>query len=92
MLIFIYVLPIYMYVVIRNEVAEAFEKALKSGVKKRKKRTDDEDLERTMDEELHNLRERMKVAAETDVIANQQQKPAIAKLKMIDEVKNTLNK
>ncbi|CAO3635192.1 unnamed protein product [Cunninghamella blakesleeana] len=77
--------------IIRNEVAEAFERALKSGVKKRKKRTDDEDLERTMDEELHNLRERMKVAAETDVIANQQQKPAIAKLKMIDEVKNTLN-
>ncbi|CAO3610239.1 unnamed protein product [Cunninghamella echinulata] len=77
--------------IIRNEVAEAFEKALKSGVKKRKKRADEEDLERSMDEELHNLRERMKVAAETDVIANQQQKPAIAKLKMIDEVKTTLN-
>ncbi|CAO3591047.1 unnamed protein product [Absidia cylindrospora] len=76
---------------IRDEVADVFDKALKSGVKKRKKRLDGDDLKDSKDEELSNLCERMKVAAETDVIANEQQKPAIAKLKMLDEVQIILN-
>ncbi|SAM02582.1 hypothetical protein [Absidia glauca] len=76
---------------IRDEVADVFDRALKAGNKKRKKRLDGDDLKDSKDEELSNLCERMKVAAETDVVANEQQKPAVAKLKMLDEVMISLN-
>ncbi|KAI8060089.1 hypothetical protein BC940DRAFT_371553 [Gongronella butleri] len=76
--------------VIRNEVAEAFNKALNTG-KKRRRKLDGDDVQGSKDEELANLSERMKIAAETDAIANEQRKPAIAKLKMMDEVLVTLN-
>ncbi|ORX57383.1 hypothetical protein DM01DRAFT_1302469 [Hesseltinella vesiculosa] len=75
---------------VRNEVAEVFNRALKSSGKKRR-RLEGDDLNASRDEELSNLSERMKVAAEADNIANEQQKPAIAKLKMLDEVTVTLN-
>ena len=55
-----------------------------SGKRKRKK-ADEEDLERAMDDELSALREKMKVAAEMDNQSNNERKPAIAKLKMLHE-------
>ncbi|KAG0181879.1 Transcription factor iws1 [Apophysomyces sp. BC1034] len=75
---------------IRDEIDREFAKALASGKKKRK-RLNEDDLERSMDEELSSLRERMKNAAEVDAIANSNKKPAIAKLKMLNEVTNMLN-
>lgn len=82
----------FLFLAIRDEVADVFDRALKSGTKKRRKRLDGDDLKDSKDEELSNLCERMKVAAETDVVANEQQKPAVAKLKMLDEVMISLNK
>ncbi|KAI8377608.1 uncharacterized protein BYT42DRAFT_350360 [Radiomyces spectabilis] len=70
---------------LRDEIDREFAKALASGKKKRKK-VDEEDLERSMDEELSNLREQMKIAAEEDAIANGKRKPAVAKLKLLQEV------
>ncbi|KAI8142884.1 hypothetical protein BJV82DRAFT_110237 [Fennellomyces sp. T-0311] len=60
------------------------EKVMSSGKRKRKK-ADEEDLERAMDDELSALREKMKVAAEMDNQSNNERKPAIAKLKMLHE-------
>ncbi|KAF7732881.1 Transcription factor iws1 [Apophysomyces ossiformis] len=75
---------------LRDEIDRQFAKALASGKKKRKRMNED-DLERSMDEELSNLRERMKNAAEEDAIANSNKKPAISKLKMLSEVTSMLN-
>ncbi|KAI8979279.1 hypothetical protein BDF20DRAFT_939492 [Mycotypha africana] len=74
---------------VRDEVAETFERALKAGKKKRR-RQEGEDLDNNLDEELTNLRERMKTAAEEDAMSNEQRKAALAKLKMLGEVTNML--
>ncbi|KAI7848649.1 hypothetical protein BDC45DRAFT_522762 [Circinella umbellata] len=60
------------------------EKAMSSGKRKRKK-ADEEDLERAMDDELSALREKMREAAEQDNQSNSERKPAIAKLKLLQE-------
>ncbi|KAI9359489.1 hypothetical protein BD770DRAFT_386162 [Pilaira anomala] len=70
---------------LRDEIDREFAKALKGGKKKRKKQ-DGEDLENSMDEELSNLRERMKIASEEDAVSNGERKAAVAKLKMLGEV------
>ncbi|KAG2232789.1 hypothetical protein BDF21DRAFT_492479 [Thamnidium elegans] len=70
---------------LRDEIDREFAKALKGGKKKRKKQ-DGEDLESSMDEELSNLRERMKIASEEDAVSNGERKAAVAKLKMLGEV------
>ncbi|KAI9248295.1 hypothetical protein BDA99DRAFT_525324 [Phascolomyces articulosus] len=60
------------------------EKAMSSGKRKRKK-ADEEDLERAMDDELSTLREKMRQAADQDNQSNSERKPALAKLKMLQE-------
>ncbi|KAI9494922.1 hypothetical protein BDB00DRAFT_278511 [Zychaea mexicana] len=65
------------------------EKVMSSGKRKRKK-ADEEDLERAMDDELSSLRDKMKMAAEQDNHSNSQRKPALAKLKMLQEAKALL--
>ena len=57
---------------------------MSSGKRKRKK-ADEEDLERAMDDELSALREKMREAAEQDNQSNSERKPAIAKLKLLQE-------
>ncbi|CAO3629922.1 unnamed protein product [Mucor hiemalis] len=74
---------------LRDEIDREFAKALKGGKKKRKKQ-DGEDLENSMDDELSNLRERMKLASEEDSIANGERRAAVAKLKMLGEVTTML--
>ncbi|CAO3668037.1 unnamed protein product [Rhizopus stolonifer] len=74
---------------ILSKIDRQFEKALSSG-KKKKKRRDGEDIEHAMDDELSELRDRMKSACEKDTIANGNRQPALAKLKMLNEVSNTL--
>lgn len=78
-------------VALRDEIDREFAKALKGGKKKRKKQ-DGEDLESSMDEELSNLRERMRNASEEDSIANGERRAATAKLKMLGEVTTMLTK
>lgn len=60
--------------------------------RKRRKKADEEDLERSMDEELMALRERMRNAADEDTMANNERRPATAKLKMLNEAMNILTK
>ncbi|KAI9018612.1 hypothetical protein CLU79DRAFT_805146 [Phycomyces nitens] len=74
---------------LRDEIDQHFARALASGKKKRKK-VDEDDLERSMDEELANMRDAMKSAAEYDAVSNGQRKPAVAKLKMLSQVTNML--
>ncbi|CEP16152.1 hypothetical protein [Parasitella parasitica] len=74
---------------LRDEIDREFAKALKGGKKKRKKQ-DGEDLESSMDEELSNLRERMRNASEEDSVANGERRAAVAKLKMLGEVTTML--
>lgn len=76
---------------LRDEIDREFAKALKGGKKKRKKQ-DGEDLESSMDEELSNLRERMRNASEEDAVANGERRAAVAKLKMLGEVTTMLTK
>ncbi|KAI7900686.1 uncharacterized protein BX663DRAFT_488298 [Cokeromyces recurvatus] len=70
---------------LRDEIDRQFEIALRGGKKKRK-RQDGESLENNIDEELTNLREHMRQAAEEDAIANGERRPAISKLKLLGEV------
>ncbi|KAK4516720.1 uncharacterized protein ATC70_011698 [Mucor velutinosus] len=74
---------------LRDEIDREFAKALKGGKKKRKKQ-DGEDLESSMDEELSNLRERMRNASEEDAVANGERRAATAKLKMLNEATTML--
>ncbi|KAG2205232.1 hypothetical protein INT47_009497 [Mucor saturninus] len=74
---------------LRDEIDREFAKALKGGKKKRKKQ-DGEDLESSMDEELSNLRERMKIASEEDAVANGERRAAVSKLKMLGQVTTML--
>ncbi|CAO0802781.1 unnamed protein product [Mucor circinelloides] len=74
---------------LRDEIDREFAKALKGGKKKRKKQ-DGEDLESSMDEELSNLRERMRNASEEDAVANGERRAATAKLKILGEVTTML--
>ncbi|OAD73002.1 hypothetical protein PHYBLDRAFT_146316 [Phycomyces blakesleeanus NRRL 1555(-)] len=74
---------------LRDEIDQHFARALASGKKKRKK-VDEDDLERSMDEELANMRDAMKSAAEYDAVSNGQRKPAVAKLKMLSQVTSML--
>jgi transcription factor SPN1 len=45
-----------------------------------------------MDDELSSLRDRMRNACEKDAISNGNRQPALAKLKMLNEVTGTLTK
>ncbi|KAG0747958.1 hypothetical protein G6F57_007284 [Rhizopus arrhizus] len=74
---------------LRDEIDREFAKAL-SGGKKKKRRRDGEDLEHAMDDELSSLRDRMRNACEKDAISNGNRQPALAKLKMLNEVTGTL--
>ncbi|KAI7870053.1 hypothetical protein BDF14DRAFT_1874092 [Spinellus fusiger] len=74
---------------LRDEIDQHFARALASGKKKRK-RVDEDDLERSMDEELATMREEMKRAAEDDTLANTQRRPAVSKLKMLTKVTGIL--
>lgn len=54
--------------------------------RRKKKKVDEVDLERSMDEEVSQLRDRMKMAVDEDIMANNDRKPALAKIKMLNEV------
>jgi TFIIS helical bundle-like domain len=58
----------------------------------RRKKKDGIDLEQAADEEIIELKERMIQAAEKDVAARKQNKPAMYKLKMLPDVVNLLNR
>lgn len=60
--------------------------------KKRKKEGDEEDIDMHADEEVVRLRQAMHAAADRDIEANANKQPAVAKLKMLGEVMDTLQK
>lgn len=60
--------------------------------KKRKKDDDEEMLDRYADEEVSRLRQDMHLAADKDMEANTNKYPAVAKLKMLGEVMDVLQK
>ncbi|CAO1625855.1 unnamed protein product [Sympodiomycopsis kandeliae] len=68
--------------------------AVKSGKKKikRRKKDDGEDLDPQADAEVAELRSQMLNAADDDVIANEERKPALAKLRMLPRVVDGLQK
>ncbi|KAL1930701.1 hypothetical protein VTP01DRAFT_10863 [Rhizomucor pusillus] len=74
------------------KIMEEFDRnvAKLQNTRKRRKKADEEDLERSMDEELMALRERMRNAADEDTMANNERRPATAKLKMLNEAMNIL--
>ncbi|KAG8940135.1 Transcription factor iws1 [Tulasnella sp. 424] len=71
---------------------DAIVKPNKSRPRKRKKNGDETDLERYQDEEVARLRDAMNVAADQDMEANMDKRPATAKLRMLAEVMEILQK
>ncbi|PWN18011.1 hypothetical protein BCV69DRAFT_285609 [Microstroma glucosiphilum] len=78
----------------RRKLDEDIAKAAKGGRKKikRRKKGDEEDLGAAGDLEVNELRQDMLTAAEDDAIANEERKPALAKLRMLPRVVDGLQK
>ncbi|RKP38795.1 hypothetical protein BJ085DRAFT_30461 [Dimargaris cristalligena] len=74
-----------------KQVRLDFEKALKSGSGRSRKK-DDVDLEAETDEILTRLRQRMGEVADLDRMYNSQRKPAIAKIKLLPIVTEQIRK
>lgn len=68
---------------------KAIDEAIK-GQKKKRKRLEGDDLASFHDDEMHRLREDMKLAAFQDIDAKKQGKPATAKLRMLPHVEEQL--
>jgi transcription factor SPN1 len=65
----------------------------KKGARKQKKKKGEEDvLDRAADEEVSRLREIMLTAAEDDIRANEEKLPAMAKLRRLPQVMEVLRK
>ncbi|CAO1620863.1 unnamed protein product [Parajaminaea phylloscopi] len=80
---------------LRRAVVDAqIDAAIKSGRKKQKRRRKEgeEDLDPQADAEVAELRSAMMNAAEDDVMANEERKPALAKLRMLPRVVDGLQK
>ncbi|KAG2176826.1 hypothetical protein INT44_007490 [Umbelopsis vinacea] len=75
----------------RDELDREFALALSSG-KRKKKKVDEYELEKNTDEMMATLRDRMKDAAYNDIAANEDKRPAISKLKMLNTVTAALTK
>ncbi|KAJ2959406.1 hypothetical protein NQZ79_g5149 [Umbelopsis isabellina] len=75
----------------REELDREFAAALASG-KRKKKKVDEYELEKNTDEMMATLRDRMKDAAYNDITANEDKRPAISKLKMLNIVTTALSK
>ncbi|KAB5591508.1 Transcription factor iws1 [Ceratobasidium theobromae] len=76
-----------------SQKIDSIIKPSKSGKrKKRKKEGDEEELDMHADEEVTRLRQAMHAAADRDIEANASKQPAVAKLKMLGEVMDTLQK
>ncbi|KIO25055.1 hypothetical protein M407DRAFT_94523 [Tulasnella calospora MUT 4182] len=71
---------------------DAIVKPSKSRPRKRKKNEAETDLERYQDEEVARLRDSMNLAADQDMEANMEKRPATAKLRMLPEVMEILQK
>ncbi|CAO3686867.1 unnamed protein product [Umbelopsis vinacea] len=76
---------------LRDELDREFALALSSG-KRKKKKVDEYELEKNTDEMMAALRDRMKDAAYNDIAANEDKRPAISKLKMLNIVTSALTK
>ncbi|GAB5588284.1 Transcription factor iws1 [Umbelopsis nana] len=76
---------------LRDELDREFALALSSG-KRKKKKVDEYELEKNTDEMMAALRDRMKDAAYNDIAANEDKRPAISKLKMLNTVTSALTK
>ncbi|CAO3665067.1 unnamed protein product [Umbelopsis ramanniana] len=76
---------------LRDELDREFALALSSG-KRKKKKVDEYELEKNTDEMMATLRDRMKDAAYNDIAANEDKRPAISKLKMLNTVTAALTK
>ncbi|CAM0142455.1 Transcription factor iws1 [Umbelopsis sp. WA50703] len=75
----------------REELDREFAAALATG-KRKKKKVDEYELEKNTDEMMATLRDRMKDAAYNDITANEDKRPAISKLKMLNIVTTALSK
>ncbi|KAK9767904.1 Transcription factor iws1 [Basidiobolus ranarum] len=76
-----------------DEVRRDFDAALASmNGRKKKSRKDEEDLDERNDDMIVDLRERMKQAAYSDIEANNERKPAIAKIRILPQVMIQLRK
>jgi transcription factor SPN1 len=73
---------------------ESILKTKKGGMrpKKRKKDAEEDVLDRFADEEVARLRDAMVQAAEEDMAANRERLPATAKLRMLPQVMDVLQK
>ncbi|EFP85355.2 uncharacterized protein PGTG_11524 [Puccinia graminis f. sp. tritici CRL 75-36-700-3] len=60
--------------------------------KRRRRKGGDEDLEMMADEEVSRLRTEMLSAADTDIQANEERRPATGKLMLLPKVKSTIQK
>ena len=78
----------------RKNLDTRINEALKKGKKKIKRRAKDgeEDLDHQADAEVAELRSAMMNAADDDVLANEDRKPALAKLRMLPRVVDGLQK
>ena len=71
---------------------EAALKPAKSSRPKRKRREDEDVLDRYADEEVSRLRETMLAAAADDMQANREKLPATSKLRLLPQVMEVLRK
>lgn len=78
----------------RADVDARIAAAIKAGKKKPKRRLKDgeEDLDHQADAEVADLRSAMMMAAEDDVMSNEDRKPALAKLRLLPRVVDGLQK
>lgn len=71
---------------------EAILKPKKASRQKRKRKDDEDVLDRYADEEVSRLRETMLAAAADDEQANKEKLPAVAKLRLLPSVMEVLRK
>ena len=76
----------------RREMLRKIDAAAKGPKKRPRKRADETDLEQVADDEVVRMRDLMQAAASEDQEANLEKKPATAKLRMLKEAVETLQK
>lgn len=75
-----------------NAAIDAAVSMSKKKTKKRKRRDGDDDLDKIADDEIDSLKNDMMAAADRDIEANQQKRPATEKLRLLPRVVTTLQK
>lgn len=76
----------------RADMMRRIDAAAKGPKRPKKKKADETDLEQMADDEVNAMREKMLKAAQDDQIANMNGSPATAKLRMLKEAVDTLQK